>query len=201
MNPAASAIRPLRADAQRNRARIADAAREVLARDGLDAGMDEIARAAGLGVGTLYRHFPAKGDLIEALIAIRFERIAERARTELDNPDPWQGFSSMMHFAAELQAADRGLADAQNLEPEMIFTAVERSGLREAAAALIARGNQAGVIRDGFSQVDIGPLMCGLAASMAAHPHVGWQRTLAIMLDGVRATDRGSLPPITGERS
>src|SRR5438132_10729221 len=88
--------RAQRADAIRNRKRVLDAARRCMARKGLDAQIEEIARAAGLGVGTVYRHFPTKEDLVEALAMARFERLAELAREALTSEDPWTGFEGIM---------------------------------------------------------------------------------------------------------
>ena len=75
--------------------------------DGLDAQIDEIAREAGVGVGTVYRHFPTKEDLLQALADDRFDRLAERAREALDDPDGWEGFCGFMRCSAELMADDR----------------------------------------------------------------------------------------------
>jgi AcrR family transcriptional regulator len=88
--------RPLRADARRNRERVLDAARDCFARHGLDAQMDDIARAAKVGVGTVYRHFPTKEALAEAIAADHFDHLAASAREALENPDPWEGFSAFL---------------------------------------------------------------------------------------------------------
>ena len=84
-----------RADARRNRKRILAAARQQFAEHGLDVHMEQIARAAGVGVGTVYRHFPAKEDLLQALADERFACFAERARAALDDPDAWNGFCEL----------------------------------------------------------------------------------------------------------
>src|SRR5689334_22004939 len=102
--------RPLRRDAERNRALILDAARQVYAAEGLDAGFDEIARVAGVGVGTVYRRFPERGDLVEALFEQEIDAVVERAEQAAADPDPWRGLSGFLRWGAEAQAADRGLA-------------------------------------------------------------------------------------------
>src|SRR5438477_3627614 len=96
IKPAESVERVLRADARRNRERVLEAARVCMARAGIDAQIEEIARTAGVGVGTVYRHFPTKDDLVEALAQARFERLAELARTALANDDSWGAFDSFM---------------------------------------------------------------------------------------------------------
>src|SRR5580765_1713039 len=83
--------RGLRADARRNREAVITAAKKLFADQGLDAQMPDVAKAAKVGVGTVYRHFPTKGDLIAAMAAERFERLAEMAVESLEAEDPWQG--------------------------------------------------------------------------------------------------------------
>src|SRR5215207_11501211 len=110
--PAPSAEQPAaperaqRADARRNREAVIGAAKKLFAEQGLDAQMPDVAKAAKVGVGTVYRHFPAKEALIAALAEERFERLAEKARESLEADDPWEGFRDFIHFSAEIQADD-----------------------------------------------------------------------------------------------
>ena len=92
--PTSPIARPQRADARRNRAAVIESARKQFAAHGLDAQIDEIARGAGVGVGTVYRHFPTKESLLEALAQARFERLAEEGRRALEAEDGWEGSSS-----------------------------------------------------------------------------------------------------------
>src|SRR6187551_3752942 len=103
--------RPLRADAERNRRRILVAAAEVFAKRGLDAGLDEIARHAGVGTGTVYRRFPDKALLIDALFESRIDSLLEVARTALARPDAWDGLVHFLEKSIEMQQADRGLKE------------------------------------------------------------------------------------------
>src|ERR1041384_5426357 len=93
--------RPLRADARRNREKVLQAARSVFSEHGRDAQMDDVARRAGVGVGTVYRHFPTKEALIEALMVAAFQTIADEAHRALDIEDPWEAFTSVLWRGAE----------------------------------------------------------------------------------------------------
>src|SRR5438552_8027398 len=105
---APSATRALRSDARRNRQAVIAAAKELFADQGLDAQMPDVARTAKVGVGTVYRHFPTKDDLIAAMASERFERFAEKGRECLEMDDAWEGVAEFIRFAAQVQADDRG---------------------------------------------------------------------------------------------
>src|SRR3954452_2459805 len=107
-----SAARPLRADAERNRARILAAAAEVFAERGLDVSLDDIAAAAGVGVGTVYRRFPDKDALIDALFEDKIRAVAERLQAAVAIEDPWEAFETFMRGVCASHAADRGLKEA-----------------------------------------------------------------------------------------
>src|SRR5688500_3966640 len=112
MEPTASSpARPLRADAQRNRARILDVAAGTFAELGPGAVMEEIARRAGVGVGTLYRHFPTKDALIGELVADQFRRFNARAVAALDVGDPWQALAGTLTANAEEMARNLVIQD------------------------------------------------------------------------------------------
>src|SRR3954470_17871367 len=112
--------RVLRADARRNREAVVAAAKKLFADQGLDAQMPDVAKAAKVGVGTVYRHFPTKEDLIAALAAERFERLAEKAREGIAAEDPWEGLCEFIRFAARIQADDRGLCEVMGSRPEVM---------------------------------------------------------------------------------
>ena len=189
---AAGAERVLRADARRNRVAILEAARKRFAGDGLDAQIDEIARAAGVGVGTVYRHFPTKDDLVEALIADRFDRIAEWAREALDEDDAWEAFRRFMYRSAELQAHDRALSEAMASRPEKMRQSAIDSGVYALAEQLVARAQESGEMRADAVTDDVPTVICGLGRvtqAASGESTMSWERFLAIMLDGLRARD------------
>lgn len=188
--------RPLRADARRNRERVLEAAREVFADYGHEAQMDEIARRAAVGVGTVYRHFPTKEALLEAMVIDSFDRIAAAATAALELEDPWEAFAGVLWHGAELLAGNRGLTESLvSLPAEAAMT--REVVVRSAMSELIRRAQAAGALREDFLFEDIGMLMCGIgAAYRKPHPcPESWRRHLAIVLDGLRAPRAtGALP-------
>ncbi|MQA75060.1 MAG: TetR family transcriptional regulator [Solirubrobacterales bacterium] len=188
-----------RADARRNRERVLLAARKLFAAHGLDAQMDRIARDAGVGVGTVYRHFPNKEDLLEALIEDRFERLAARGREALEVDDPWQGFCEFMTFAARVMAEDRALSEAMSQWSKRMQEAADASGVNEIAGRLIARAQESGDLRAEIEVSDVPMVICGLGRS--AHVEItgmpfSWRRFLVLILDGMRAPGGSPLPPL-----
>ena len=178
--------KPLRADARRNRARVLTAAREVFARDGAEAAIDVIAAEAGVGVGTVYRHFPTKDLLIEALVAEKFRITTENIRQALEIEDPWEAFAESLRRNAEVMAADAGLRDALvRLSPDIAYTGPGRAELDALAGRLVDRAQEAGELRADVTVQDVAALMAGLCASMG-HPELDWRRHLELLLDGLR---------------
>lgn len=187
----------LRADARRNRAAVIVAAKRLFADQGLDAQMPDVAKAAKVGVGTVYRHFPTKDDLIAALAAERFERLAEKAREGLDAEDPWKGISDFIHFSAEIQADDRGLCEVMGSRPDVMGAAAEAAGLNELCDELVKRAQRSGDLRKDLRWEDIPMIACGLGRITQATegPAAGrWPRLVEIILDGLRAPGSGKLP-------
>jgi AcrR family transcriptional regulator len=182
-----------RADARRNRKRILEAAREQFAEHGLDVHMEQIARAAGVGVGTVYRHFPAKEDLLQALADERFAFFAENARAVLDAPDPWRGFCEFMRQSARVTAEDRALSEAMGQLPHLCAASAEKAQLLELSQRLIDRAQASGSMRADFSADDVPSIMRGLARATAVQdsgpPAMSWERYLEIILAGLRARE------------
>ncbi len=179
--------KPLRADARRNREKVLAAARAVFAEDGVEAQMDDVARRAGLGVGTVYRHFPTKEALVNALTDELFAVIAVHTRTLLTLEDPWEAFTRALWFAAEKTAGDRAFTEI--LSATKPHTCPGKEDLLVTTAELMDRCKAAGVMREDAIVEDIGLLMCGVgSASQMEHPVPdAWRRHLAIALDGLRA--------------
>ena len=189
--------RTMRADARRNREAVIAAAKELFADRGLDAQMPDVARAAKVGVGTVYRHFPTKDHLIAALVAARFERLADEAREGLELADPWEGIAGFIRFAAQIQADDRGLCEVIGSRPELMDAAARQAGLVELCDALVKRAQRSGQLRGDLSWEDIPMIACGLGTATQASPppSVGrWPRLVEIILDGLRAPGSGKLP-------
>jgi len=190
----------MRADARRNQQAVVEAARRLMATEGLDAQMDDIARAAGVGVGTVYRHFPTKDDLIVALAEDRFQRLADFARQALSEDDPGPAFEGFLFRGAELQATDQSLSEVMRDRPDAMRAGAERVGLLELVRELLTRAQAAGAIRADAVAEDIPMLMCGLGTSTpdSDGPFVtptSWQRFLAVVIDGLRAGGSSKMPP------
>jgi AcrR family transcriptional regulator len=180
---------PQRADARRNRRRVLDAARRLFAERGIDVPMDEIAAAAGVGVGTVYRHFPNKEDLLAALVDSRFAALATAARESLEIADPWEAFADFMRRSAQVVVEDRGVSEAMDQRPEMCDAAASRAELVELSSEVLARARAAGVVRADVVQADIPNLLCGLGRATCARQGAlaSWERYVEIMLAGLRA--------------
>jgi AcrR family transcriptional regulator len=185
--------RPLRADARRNRAAIVKAARAVFARHGRAAQMDDVARRAKVGVGTVYRHFPTKEDLLAALAVDRFEQLAAFARQAAEIEDPWDAVRTFIVRGAALHAADRALSEMLAESPRRMRDAAVRSGLPVLIEALVRRAQEAGAMRADARWEDIPMTFCA-ASHAVGPPRASWERMLALVLDGLRAPGPSALP-------
>jgi AcrR family transcriptional regulator len=195
-SPAATE-RALRADACRNRAAVIAAAKKLFADQGLDAQMPDVAKAAKVGVGTVYRHFPTKDDLIAAMATDRFERLAEKATESLEAEDAWDGLCDFIRFSAEIQADDRGLCEVIGSRPQVTEGAAQAAGLPELCERLVERAQRSGELRRDLTWEDIPMIACGLGriTQATAGPAAGrWPRLVEIILDGLRAPGTRSLP-------
>jgi AcrR family transcriptional regulator len=180
----APAVRPLRADAQRNRDRIVAAARQAFGKSGADVQMDDIARLADVGVGTLYRHFPTKDALITELGRQKMQdRIAE-LDAALANDDPWQGFVTVVQHTARAMASDVGLREVFGSVGTTVGCPGEVADCRSRQAELLRRLKAAGAIRADLTVNDIQAMFCGLAAAIESGGK--WRLHVDMMLAGLR---------------
>ena len=191
--------RALRADARRNREAVIAAAKKLFADQGLEAQIPDVAKAAKVGVGTVYRHFPTKDNLIAALVAERFERLASKASECLETDDPWEGLCDFIRFSAQIQADDRGLCEVMGSRSEVMDAAARAAGLPELCDRLVKRAQRSGELRRDLIGEDIPMIACGLGRIVQATegPAAGrWPRLVEIILDGLRAPGSGKLPSL-----
>jgi AcrR family transcriptional regulator len=189
--------RAQRSDARRNREAVIAAAKKLFAEEGLDAQMPDVAKAAKVGVGTVYRHFPTKDDLIAALAAERFERLAEKAQEAVEAEDAWEALRDLIRFAAQIQADDRGLCEVMGSRPEVMEASARAVGLEELTDELVKRAQRSGDLRKDVTWEDVPMIACGLGSvtQATAGPAAGrWPRLLEIILDGLRAPGSAKLP-------
>ena len=183
----------MRADARRNREKVLKAARVCLARDGLDAQMEEIARRAKVGVGTVYRHFPTKDDLVVALVEERFQRLAELASAAIEAPEPWEAFCAFLRDSAEIQIADRALSEVMLDRSEVMGEHAEKVQLLDLVGELMERAKAAGALRPDAEPEDVPMFICALGGA-AEMRMMSWERYLAIAIDGFRAPGVTPMP-------
>jgi AcrR family transcriptional regulator len=188
------AERPLRRDAARNRELILQTAAEVFAEQGLDAGYDEIARRAGVGVGTVYRRFPERSELVHALFETRVAEIVAMAQECRANPDPFDGLASFMARALEQQVADRGLKEAMAQLPAEDLRAIGAERLGPLVDCLVERAQAAGSLRADVAASDLGLQLMVLSSMTTTEQPELWRRYLALLIEGLRA--RPGQPPL-----
>jgi AcrR family transcriptional regulator len=192
--------RTLRADARRNHERILSSGRELFARDGPEAQMDEIAAHAGVGIGTVYRHFPTKEALLTEMVRVRFQEFAAIATLVEDTVDPRDALETVMRRSAEAVEGDMGFQLAMMGSDQLEWEGIEeqKAALAEVLTRIIRRAVSAGVVRDDFTFEDFGMMMCGITSTMYYKPgSADWRRHLAIVLQGVRAPARDVEPQST----
>jgi AcrR family transcriptional regulator len=182
--------RPLRVDAARNRARVLEVAYETFAAEGLSVPIDEIARRAGVGAGTVYRHFPTKDDLFRAVIEDRLRRIVDDGRALLASADPGEAlFTFLRSMVLDWGATDQGLVDALAGVGIDINDAVPDA--EEAFLGLIGEllraAQKAGTVRRDVDVPDVKTIVVGAQAMQAYRPEAA-ERLTEVVLDGLRAS-------------
>jgi AcrR family transcriptional regulator len=190
--------RPLRSDAERNRRLVLDAAARAFAEEGLDVGMAEIARRAGVGNATVFRRFASKEALYEAIVDEKIAELCAAAALAAELPDPWDALVRCFEAIAGLQARDRGFFQAteQHLleHPELLR---RHRMILDVVEPLVERAQEAGVLRDDVTTLDVLGLVKGSVACVPPSPGLradGWRRPLGIVLDALRPEAATPLP-------
>ena len=196
---------PLRADAARNRDAIVAAASELFTARGADIPLEEVAREAGVGIGTLYRRFPTRDRLVEAVFEQKMKRYAERVAFEADRAktDAWGAFSTYVMFILEQQADDQAFSEVTiaPLTGSAVFAEYHDSALRS-SLLLVHRAKRAGAVRPDFEHNDLGLLLlanAGLVKSARISAPDAWRRFGAYMLDAFRHRGDQPLPRLANE--
>lgn len=190
--------KPLRRDAQRNREALLEAAGEHFAEHGLDAPLEHIAKRAGVAVGTLYRHFPTRMDLVLALFADKLRRWLDAAERAIIMDDAWEGFVSYVETMCELWADDRGFNDlASTVLPATACLAGTQARIHELGVQVVRRAQEEGSLRPDVTPEDLAFVVWSHSRiTQATHgiaPEV-WRRHLHLMFDGFRADRTHPLP-------
>lgn len=182
--------RPMRADARRNRQRIMAAAGELFARHGRDAQMEDIAERSGLGIGTLYRHFPSKQALLTAMVRERFSGMADLAREAEQIPDPGQALEAIVRSYLAAADGDASFQLALMGSGDLRWDGVEqeKAEFSEVVTRTIDRAVAAGQVRSDFTFADFRTLTRGVIATMYFRQSgtADWRRHLEIVLGGIR---------------
>ncbi len=189
--------RPQRADAQRNRRRVLEAAEQLFAEAGNGATIEGIAKRAGVGVGTVCRHFPTKQALLDEVLTDSFREIVADADEALASADPATAFEQFVHRLAAQQARRRLLAEQMATDLELPPAAVElKKAMRARITELLERAQAAGAVRSDISPADTAMLFAGVAqiTAVSGADATLRERYVAVMLDGLRPAAATPLP-------
>jgi AcrR family transcriptional regulator len=178
----------MRADARRNYERIVATAREVFLEHGVEVPLDDIVKQAGVGAGTLYRHFPTRDVLIEAVYRQEIEELAERVRTVIKELPPEEALREWMRNQVVFSITRSGLAAALKaaIDEESETFQYCKTMLRDAIGELVEAAKAAGVVREDIEAVDVMRLGHGIGASAKHADEAGRERLVAIVLNGLR---------------
>jgi AcrR family transcriptional regulator len=198
--------RPLRRDARESRAKLVAAARAEFAAQGVDASLEKVARDAGVAIGTLYRHFPTRLDLLMAAFKPRLQEFVDGANKAVEMDDPWDGFVAYLDNLFAVQAGDRGFNDflsrrfPGNAETEHIHDV-----MCQQIEDVLVRAQEAGKARPDITRADIVNLIWSngrIIDATSAKAPTAWGRQLHLMLDAYRAERAHAIPepPMTDEQ-
>jgi AcrR family transcriptional regulator len=188
---------PLRKDAKRNRERLIEAARAVFAERGLDVPLDDVARRAGVSIGTLYNRFPTRADLVAAVFADRSETVIEIAEHALVMDDAWAGFVHFVEQVCRMQAADRGYNDLSARSIPQAAPTPDHLRGHELMTEIVERAKRCGALRPDFVLADMAFVTWAITRTIEATADVdpqAWRRHLGFVLDGLRAQAAHPLP-------
>ena len=193
LGPEMTDVKPMRADARRNYERLLVEARGAFAERGVDASLEDIARAAGVGIGTLYRHFPTREDLVETLLRDRFDDQAAKAREALAAEDPLDALYSWLVGFGAASSSYRGLtellADAIDDPESRLHASCE--AMRAAASHLVDRAQEAGVLRPDLTVRELLLLLHGASWGAAHLPgEGGTERLLSLVFTGLQTSEQ-----------
>lgn len=180
--PTVTVTRPHRADARRNFDALLAAAREAFAANGTSASLEDIARRAGVGIGTLYRNFPTRDDLVEAVYVDEVEAVV-RAAADASALEPWQAVESWLRRFVSYIGTKKALVDGLNKDSPVLLTC--RTSLYDAGEPLLERAKRAGAMRDDAQIQDVVRMISGIA-SVAFDDDEQRDRVMAIAMDGLR---------------
>jgi AcrR family transcriptional regulator len=210
VSSAVAVQKPVRRDVQRNHERIVESARILFAASGLDVSVEELSREAGVGIGTLYRHFATKEELIDAVLEDAFQEYLALGRDAAANPDAWSGLCEFLERALALYAANHGLKDVVSTRPQGLRRAAAmRRRLRPLMASVVERAQAQGALRIDVTPEDVSLLLWGghgvIDCSEGVAPEI-WRRYLGLVLDGLRSNGatplgRPSLTPSQANRA
>jgi AcrR family transcriptional regulator len=186
-----------RSDARRNRERLVTAARELFAKQGVDVSVEEITHHAGVGMGTLYRHFPTKAELVDAVLEDAFDEMLALAERATREEDAWAGFTGFLERALELRVQNRGVKDLLASPEHGVRHAEMRRRIRPLMRRLIERAQAQGTLRADFTLDDLSSVFRSVAGVIEMTEDVSrtsWRRVLGFLLDGLRASAATSVP-------
>lgn len=177
-------VRPQRADARRNFDALLMAAREAFATDGTSASLEDIARRAGVGIGTLYRNFPTRDALVEAVYVDEVEAVVHAAEDAADLPDPWVGVEAWLRRFVTYIGTKKALLEGLNKDSPVLLSC--RTSLYDAGEPLLERAQEAGELREDATIGDVIRMVSGIAG-VAFDDDEQRDRVIAMAIDGLRA--------------
>jgi AcrR family transcriptional regulator len=194
------AMAPLRKDAARNWQQIVEVGRQLVD-DGIPLQLNDVARLAGVGVATVYRHFPTPEALLETVAAPGLETLAAQGERALADGEPWQALADFLFAAIDAMLTDASISRVTAAPDNALPRTTElKARLQALCSQLLGRARAAGTVRHDVTQADVIPLMCGVAYAAKAHASghepasVTGRRYLAVTLDGLRASPPRDTP-------